>query len=100
MVDMAATLYRRLVEDSLIAALVSRLAKAPQHLQMFVGLMSWASRYIEKLRAGETVSFRPHGHSMTGRIESGQLCTVVPIDPATLEVARMDLAKLDLWKMR
>jgi len=28
-----------------------------------------------KLRAGETVSFRPHGHSMTGRIESGQLRT-------------------------
>jgi hypothetical protein len=43
--------------------------------------MGWASRYIQKLRAGETVSFRPHGQSMTGRIESGQLCTVVPIDP-------------------
>ncbi len=48
--------------------------------------MGWASRYIEKLRAGETVSFRPHGQSMTGRIESGQLCTDVPIDPAVLEV--------------
>lgn len=47
---------------------------------------SWAAGYIEKLRAGETVSFRPRGHSMTGRIESGQLCTVVPIDPATLRV--------------
>lgn len=56
--------------------------------------MGWASRYIEKLRAGETVSFRPHGHSMTGRIESGQLCTVVPIDPATLEVGDIVLCKL------
>jgi hypothetical protein len=44
--------------------------------------MGWASRYIKKLLARESVSFRPHGHSMTGRIESGQLCTVVPIDPA------------------
>jgi len=48
--------------------------------------MGWASRYIQKSRAGETVSFRLHGQSMTGRIESGQLCTVVPIDPTVLEV--------------
>jgi hypothetical protein len=56
--------------------------------------MGWASRYIEKLRAGETVPFRPHGHSMTGRIESGQLCTVVPIYPATLEVGDIVLCKV------
>ena len=56
--------------------------------------MGWASRYIEKLRAGESVSFRPHGHSMTGRIESGQLCTVVPIDPAMLEVGDIVLCKV------
>jgi hypothetical protein len=49
-------------------------------------LMGWASRYIQKLRAGETVSFGPHGQSMTGRIESGQLCTVAPVDPEMLEV--------------
>ncbi len=56
--------------------------------------MGWASRYIEKLRTGETVSFRPHGHSMTGRIESGQLCTVVPIDLARLEVGDVVLCKV------
>ena len=56
--------------------------------------MGWASRYIEKLRAGETVSFRPHGHSMTGRIESGQLCTVVRSDPAMLEVGDIVLCKV------
>ncbi len=56
--------------------------------------MGWASRYIEKLRAGETVSFHPHGHSMTGRIESGQLCTVVPIDPAVLDVGDIVLCKV------
>jgi hypothetical protein len=53
-----------------------------------------ATRYIEKLRAGERVSFRPRGQSMTGRIESGQLCTVVPVDPATLLVGDIVLCKV------
>jgi hypothetical protein len=56
--------------------------------------MGWASHYISKLRAGEAVSFRPRGGSMRGRIESGQLCTVVPIDPATLEVGDIVLCKV------
>ena len=56
--------------------------------------MGWASRYIQTLRAGHTVSFRPHGQSMTGRIESGQLCTVAPIDPAMLEVGDIVLCKV------
>ena len=50
--------------------------------------------YIEKLRAGETVSFRPRGQSMTGRIESGQLCIVVPVDPATLRVGDIVLCRV------
>ena len=41
--------------------------------------MGWATAYIAKLRLGETVSFRPRGHSMRGKIESGQLCTVEPV---------------------
>ena len=41
--------------------------------------MAWATPYIAKLKNGETVSFRPRGHSMKGKIESGQLCTVEPI---------------------
>ena len=41
--------------------------------------MGWATAYIEKLRKGETVSFRPRGNSMSGKIESGQLCTVAPV---------------------
>jgi hypothetical protein len=56
--------------------------------------VGWASRYIERLRAGETVSFRPRGTSMSGRIESGQLCTVVPVDTATLEVGDIVLCKV------
>ncbi len=31
---------------------------------------------------------------MTGRIESGQLCTIVPIDPAELEVGDLVLCKV------
>lgn len=41
--------------------------------------MGWASTYIEKLRGGETVAFRPRGNSMQGKIASGQLCTVEPL---------------------
>lgn len=41
--------------------------------------MAWATQYIEKLRKGETVSFRPRGSSMKGKVESGQLCTVEPV---------------------
>ena len=41
--------------------------------------MGWATPYITKLKLGETVSFRPRGNSMKGKIESGQLCTVEPI---------------------
>ena len=56
--------------------------------------MGWASRNIERLRAGEPVSFRPHGQSMTGRIESGQLCRVVPCDPTMLEVGDIVFCKV------
>jgi hypothetical protein len=48
--------------------------------------MSWATEYIEQLKRGTTVQFRPRGGSMRGRIESGQLVTVEPADPATLQV--------------
>jgi len=41
--------------------------------------MGWATELIAKLQAGQTVQFRPRGHSMKGKIESGQLCTVAPV---------------------
>ena len=56
--------------------------------------MGWAARYIEKLRNGETVQFRPRGNSMAGRIESGQLCTVAPIRPQDLRVGDIVLCKV------
>jgi len=58
--------------------------------------MGWATAYIAKLKAGETVSFRPRGGSMTGKIESGQLCTVEPVsDLAALEVGDIVLCKVN-----
>ncbi len=57
--------------------------------------MGWASGHIEKLRAGQTVSFRPRGNSMTGKIESGELCTVAPVEPETLKVGDIVLCKVN-----
>lgn len=56
--------------------------------------MGWATHHIAKLREGETVSFRPRGASMKGRIESGQLCVVEQVDPATLQVDDIVLCKV------
>lgn len=57
--------------------------------------MGWAANYIEKLKAGEEVSFRPRGGSMAGKIESGQLCTVIPIeDYSALKVGDIVLCKV------
>ena len=58
--------------------------------------MGWATAYITKLKNGETVQFRPRGHSMRGKIESGQLCTVAPVeDHATLEKGDIVLCKVN-----
>lgn len=57
--------------------------------------MGWASHYIEKLRNGETVFFRPRGDSMTGKIESGQLCTVEPVIEHTLKKGDVVLCKVN-----
>jgi hypothetical protein len=54
--------------------------------------VGWASSYIERLRGGEAVSFRPRGNSMAGKVESGQLCTV---DPASLAVGDIVLCKVN-----
>ena len=57
--------------------------------------MGWASDYIAGLEKGETVQFRPRGHSMKGKIESGQLCTVEPVDPSSLEKGDIVLCKVN-----
>jgi hypothetical protein len=57
--------------------------------------VGWATGHIAKLQQGLTVSFRPRGASMAGRIESGQLCTVAPVaDAATLQVDDVVLCKV------
>lgn len=48
--------------------------------------MGWATRHIENLRAGHTVSFRPQGQSMKGRINSGQKCTVEPLGETGIKI--------------
>ncbi|MCH9655344.1 MAG: hypothetical protein K0U86_10920 [Planctomycetes bacterium] len=57
--------------------------------------MGWATHYIEKLNAGETVSFRPRGNSMKGKIDSGQLCTVEPVEEDDLEKGDIVLCKVN-----
>jgi hypothetical protein len=57
--------------------------------------MGWATPYIDKLKRGETVQFRPRGNSMAGKIESGQLCTVTPIKVEDLEVGDIVLCKVN-----
>ena len=56
--------------------------------------MSWAAHHIEKLKAGATVAFRPHGGSMKGRVESGQLCTVEPLGKQPVAVDEIVLCSV------
>ena len=48
--------------------------------------MGWVNNALAGLSAGETVRVRPLGGSMRGRIESGQLVTIAPVDPAAVRV--------------
>ena len=56
--------------------------------------MGWATRHIELLMEGESVSFRPRGSSMSGKIESGQLCIVIPAVIDELEVGDIVLCRV------
>lgn len=56
--------------------------------------MSWAKQHIARLAAGETIKIRPRGNSMRGRIESGQLCTIIPINQVTLRSGDIVLCKV------
>jgi hypothetical protein len=56
--------------------------------------MGWATSYIEKLKNQETVQFRPRGGSMKGKINSGQLVTVMPIGARELKKGDIVLCKV------
>jgi len=57
--------------------------------------MSWATQYIEKLKNGETVQFRPRGNSMKGKVDSGQLVTVAPLTGRQLQKGDIVLCKVN-----
>jgi len=57
-------------------------------------IMSWAKFAIEALQRGETVQIRPRGHSMKGKINDGDLVTIAPCEPGTLEVGAILLVRV------
>jgi hypothetical protein len=57
--------------------------------------VGWASKYIESLQRKEVVKFRPRGNSMSGKIDSGQLVTVVPFGDQELFVGDVVLCKVN-----
>ena len=56
--------------------------------------MSWATQAIEQLKQGKEVKIHPHGNSMTGKINDGDLVTIIPLD-RTLEVGDIVLCKVN-----
>ena len=56
--------------------------------------MGWADGHIARLARGETVAFRPRGHSMAGKIASGQLCAVEPLADHVLAVGDIVLCRV------
>jgi hypothetical protein len=57
--------------------------------------MGWVNDARQGLAEGREVKVRPVGGSMRGRIESGQLVTLVPVDPSDV---RADDVVLVAWK--
>ena len=56
--------------------------------------MGWATRHIAELQNGKTVKFRPHGNSMAGKVESGSLVTVEPMNGSTPLLHEVVLCKV------
>jgi hypothetical protein len=57
--------------------------------------MGWATPHIGQLAEGKRVQFRPRGNSMSGKIESGQLVTVDPINDRELKTGDIVLCKVN-----
>lgn len=56
--------------------------------------MGWATGYIDKLLAGETITCKPRGNSMQPKIKSGQECTVEPVNTDDLKVGDIVLCRV------
>jgi phage repressor protein C with HTH and peptisase S24 domain len=52
--------------------------------------MSWYKNVLEKLQDGKEVQFRPHGNSMTPKVKSGDLVTLIPV--TIEELVKEDIA--------
>src|SRR5262245_29574063 len=57
--------------------------------------MGWVNDAVRELSAGRQVKVRPHGGSMRGRIESGDLVTLAPVNPQDVSVDDIVLVR---WK--
>ena len=55
--------------------------------------MGWASAAIERLQRGETVTVRPRGHSMTGKVNDRDRVTVEPLGKRAPEVGDIVLVR-------
>lgn len=55
--------------------------------------MNWASQAIEALQRGETARLRPHGHSMRGKVEDGDIVTVEPVGQRLLQPGAIVLVR-------
>jgi len=56
--------------------------------------MTWAARHILSLSMGTPVQFRPHGNSMSGRINDGDLVTVVPCNAEEVTIDDVVLCRV------
>ena len=54
----------------------------------------WATHAVEQLANGETVQVLPRGHSMSGKVNDGDLVTLAPCDPAKLAKDDIVLVKV------
>ncbi len=57
--------------------------------------MGWFNEALEQLSAGQQAQIRPQGGSMRGRIESGDLVTLSPVNASDVKVDDIVLVQ---WK--
>ena len=56
--------------------------------------MSWVTHAVEGLREGRTVQVRPRGHSMRPRIFDGDLVTIAPCAPESVQEGDVVLVRI------
>ena len=56
--------------------------------------VNWATFAIQKLQAGQQAQIKPRGHSMTGKVNDGDLVTLQPCSPEQLQVGDIVLVQV------